>query len=103
MLEDIHIDPQYIGSFDTALFLNKAMSRNAETAINFTHNLAEWDIIDEEFAGRPMALAKNLIGQVYSFQFRSSGDKRFQDPEEGCDMSGFSRLELCENTIHQIR
>lgn len=88
LIEDME-RPEYIGSFDTALFLNKAMSRGAETARVFTEDLAEWDIISEEYAGRPVALAKALLEDVYSFEFRPSTDERFRDVAECDDMDGF--------------
>ena len=89
LLEDVHVNFQYIGDFDTAVFLNKAMSRGVETAVKFTENLAEWGVVYPEFAGRPMALAKDLLTNVYNFKFRPSTDERFLEPEEGRDMSGF--------------
>lgn len=90
LLEDVHVNFQYIGYFDTAVFLNKAMSRGVETAVKFTENLAEWGgVINPEFAGRPMALAKDLLTNVYNFKFRPSTDERFHEPEESRDMSGF--------------
>jgi len=89
LLEDVHVNFQYIGDFDTAVFLNKAMSRGVETAIKFTENLAEWGVVYPEFAGRPMALAKDLLTNAYNFKFRPSTDERFLEPEEGRDMSGF--------------
>ena len=88
LIEDME-RPEYISSFDTALFLNKAMSRGAETARIFTEVLADWDIISEEYAGRPVALAKALLGDVYSFEFRPSTDERFSDVAECDDMDGF--------------
>ena len=89
LLEDVHVNFQYIGDFDTAVFLNKAMSRGVETAVKFTENLAEWGVVYPEFAGRPMALAKDLLTNAYNFKFRPSTDERFLEPEEGRDMSGF--------------
>ena len=88
LIEDME-RPEYISSFDTALFLNKAMSRGAETARIFTEVLADWDIISEEYAGRPVALAKAPLGDVYSFEFRPSTDERFRDVAECDDMDGF--------------
>jgi len=88
LIEDME-RPEYIGSFDTALFLNKAMSRGAETARIFTEDLADWDIISDEFAGRPVALAKSLLEDVYAFEFRPSTDERFRDVKECEDMDGF--------------
>lgn len=88
LIEDME-RPEYISSFDTALFLNKAMSRGAETARVFTEDLADWDIISEEYAGRPVALAKALLEDVYSFEFRPSTDERFKDVAECNDMDGF--------------
>lgn len=81
--------PEQIGTFNIALFLNKAMSRGAETARIFTEDLADWDIISEDYAGRPVALAKMLLKDVYSFNFRPSGDERFKDVQECKDMDGF--------------
>ena len=81
--------PEYIGSFDIALFLNKAMSRGARTARIFTEDLADWDIISEEYAGRPVALAKALLEDVHTFEFRPSTDERFKDIQECEDMDGF--------------
>lgn len=90
LLEDVYVNFQYIGYFDTVVFLNKAMSRGVETAVKFTENLAEWGgVINPEFAGRPMALAKDLLTNVYNFKFRPSTDERFHEPEESRDMSGF--------------
>ena len=89
LLEDVHVNFQYIGDFNTAVFLNKAMSRGVETAVKFTENLAEWGVVYPEFAGRPMALAKDLLTNAYNFKFRPSTDERFLEPEEGRDMSGF--------------
>lgn len=88
LIEDME-QPEYIGSFDTALFLNKAMSRGAETARVFTEDLVDWDIISEEYAGRPVALAKALLEDVYAFEFRPSTDERFKDVQECEDMDGF--------------
>ncbi|MBR3230583.1 hypothetical protein IKF73_00935 [Candidatus Saccharibacteria bacterium] len=87
LIEDME-RPEYIGSFDTALFLNKAMSRGAETARAFTEDLADWDIIPEDYAGRPIALAKALLEDVYTFEFRPSTDERFRDIQECKDMGG---------------
>ena len=88
LIEDME-RPEYIGSFDTALFLNKAMSRGAKTARVFTEDLADWDIISEDYAGRPVALAKALLEDVYAFEFRPSTDERFRDIQECGDMGGF--------------
>lgn len=88
LIEDME-RPGYIGSFDIALFLNKAMSRGARTARIFTENLADWDIISEEYAGRPVALAKALLEDVHTFEFRPSTDERFKDIQECEDMDGF--------------
>lgn len=88
LIEDME-RPEHISSFNTALFLNKAMSRGAETARIFTEDLADWDIISEDYAGRPVALAKALLEDVYAFEFRSSADERFKDVSECEDMNGF--------------
>ena len=88
LIEDME-QPEYIGSFDIALFLNKAMSRGARTARIFTEDLADWDIISEEYAGRPVALAEALLEDVNVFEFRPSTDERFKDIQECEDMDGF--------------
>lgn len=88
LIEDMK-QPEYIGSFDIALFLNKAMSRGARTARVFTEDLADWDIISEEYADRPVALAKALLEDVNTFEFRPSTDERFKDIQECEDMDGF--------------
>ena len=88
LIEDME-RPEYIGSFDIALFLNKAMSRGARTARVFTEDLADWDIISEEYADRPVALAKALLEDVPAFEFRPSTDERFKDIQECEDMDGF--------------
>lgn len=88
LIEDME-QPEYIGSFDVALFLNKAMSRGAKTARAFTEDLADWDIISEEYAGRPVALAEALLEDVPAFEFRPSTDERFKDIQECEDMDGF--------------
>ena len=88
LIEDME-QPEYIGSFDIALFLNKAMSRGAKTARAFTEDLADWDIISEEYVGRPIALAKALLEDVHTFEFRPSTDERFKDIQECEDMDGF--------------
>ena len=88
LIEDVE-RPEYTSSFNIALFLNKAMSRGAETARVFTEDLADWDIISEDYAGRPVALAKVLLKDVYAFEFRPSADKRFKDIRECEDMDGF--------------
>ena len=88
LIEDME-RPEHIGSFDVALFLNKAMSRGAETARVFTEDLADWDVISEDYAGCPVALAKALLEDVYAFEFRPSTDERFRDIQECEDMGGF--------------
>ena len=88
LLEDIN-PPDEVGSFNIALFLNKAMSRGSETARIFVDDLADWDVIPEEYAGRPIALAKSLLEEVYAFEFRPSTDKRFYDIEECDDIGGY--------------
>lgn len=88
LIEDMKC-PGYIGAFNVALFLNKAMSRGAKTARIFTEDLADWDIISEDYADRPVALAKALLEDVYAFEFRPSTDTRFRDIRECKDMDGF--------------
>ena len=88
LIEDME-QPDDISPFDVALFLNKAMSRGAETARVFTDNLVDWDIAPVEYAGRPIALAKLLLEYVHSFEFRPSTNERFMDVQECEDMDGF--------------
>lgn len=87
-LEDVKC-PNSVYPFDIALFLNKAMSRGAGTARTFAGDLAEWDLIPDEYAGKPMKLAKYLLGEVYDFEFRPSTDERFVDIQECDDMGGY--------------
>jgi len=88
LLEDIEM-PDFIKGFDVALFLNKAMSRGAETACTFTRDLADWGVVTEEFRNRPIALARDLLEDIYSFEFRASTDERFDDIQECDDMDGY--------------
>lgn len=90
LIEDIKQPrPSSIGSFDIALFLNKAMSRGAETARLFTSDLADWGVVSGEYSGRPVKLAKAVLKDVYAFDFRPSTDKRFRDIKECDDMNGY--------------
>ena len=88
LIEDMEY-PDSIYPFDVALFLNKAMSRGAKTARLFTEDLVDWDVIPEEYKDRPIALAKFLLEDVYSFEFRPSMDERFKNIQECDDMDGF--------------
>ena len=65
------------------------MSSGAKTTRAFTEDLADWDIISEEYVGRPVALAKALLEDVPTFEFRPSTDERFKDIQECEDMDGF--------------
>ncbi|MDO4271744.1 MAG: hypothetical protein Q4C83_02045 [Candidatus Saccharibacteria bacterium] len=78
-VEDVQTDHE-ISDFDLALFLNKAMSRGAEVAREFTYNLADWDVISEDYAGRPLALAKEVIGNTWNFEFRLTAEDQYNDP-----------------------
>lgn len=49
-----------VSDFQKAISLNKAMSRGAKIARNFTENLAEWGTINSRFVDKPMALARFL-------------------------------------------
>ena len=89
LLEDVHINSNYIRDFDIALNLNKAMSRGARTACIFTEDLADWGLIPTQYAGKPKTTAKYLLNSVYSFEFRPSTDERFQDLPEDEDLDGF--------------
>jgi hypothetical protein len=88
LVEDIN-EPYEIRRFDVALALNKAMSRGARTARTFAGDLADWGVVGEEYAFRPMALAKKLMRVVYKFEFRPNNDPRFEDIEEYSDMDGY--------------
>lgn len=88
LLEDVR-EPEYIGSFDLALFLNKTMSRSVKTARIFTKDLADWGVVSEEYTDRPMALAKELLNDVYDFAFRPAADEKFKDVLGCDDMAGF--------------
>ena len=88
LIEDMEC-PEYVGVFNIALFLNKAMSRDARTARLFTEELVDWGIIPEKYVSRPVALAKALLRSVYSFEFRPSTDARFRDIQECRDISGY--------------
>ncbi len=87
LIEDM-IMPEYVGRFNTALFLNKAMGRGAETAQAFVEKLVEWGVVDEAYEGRPLALAGTLARET-DFSFRPSIDKRFVDLKNCKDMDGY--------------
>ena len=87
-LEDVN-PPRYINDFNIALFLNKAMSRGARTARAYTRELAEWDFIPDRYVDKPIALAKELVRNVYDFEFRFSTDERFADALGCDDLSGY--------------
>lgn len=79
-IEDMRIDGDYLGSFDTAVQLNKAMSRGAETARQFTNLLAEYGAIPAELGGQPKATAKYYLKyRVQNFTFRANNDPRIDD------------------------
>ena len=71
-LEDIN----YV---DIALMLNKCISRGAEVAQSFTTNLVDWDVISEDFLGRPLAAARELRQSLYNFYYYPSAYKPKQD------------------------
>ncbi len=74
--EDDDQEEYSLGAFDKALALNKAMDRGVRTAIDFTKTLAEWNFVDEEYAGRPMALARHLNDELDNpFTFRPNDEK----------------------------
>ncbi len=76
-IEDLEIDGEYISSFESAVALNKAMSRGAETARRFTDLLADYGAIPAELGGKPKAAAKYFRKyRVYNFEFRPSSDSR---------------------------
>ena len=89
-LEDIqHVDR--IRTFDIALMMNKCISRDVKTAQNFTANLIDWDLIPEEYLGRPLAAAKELRQSLFNFSYYPSAYK----PKESA--------ELGEKTDHEIQ
>ena len=77
-LEDINYVDR-IRTFDIALMLNKCISRGAEVAQNFTTNLVDWDVISEDFLGRPLAAARELRQSLYNFYYYPSAYKPDQD------------------------
>lgn len=77
-LEDINYVDR-IRTFDIALMLNKCISRGAEVAQSFTANLVDWDVISEDFLGRPLAAARDLRQYLYNFNYYPSAYKPNQD------------------------
>ena len=77
-LEDINYVDR-IRTFDIALMLNKCISRGAEVAQSFTTNLVDWDVISEDFLGRPLAAARDLRQYLYNFYYYPSAYKPNQD------------------------
>ncbi|RYC74034.1 hypothetical protein [Candidatus Nanosyncoccus nanoralicus] len=77
-LEDINYVDR-IRTFDIALMLNKCISRGAEVAQSFTANLVDWDVISEDFLGRPLAAARDLRQDLYNFNYYPSAYKPNQD------------------------
>lgn len=77
-LEDINYIDR-IRTFDIALMLNKCISRGAEVAQSFTANLVDWDVISEDFLGRPLAAARELRQSLYNFSYYPSAYKPNQD------------------------
>ena len=77
-LEDINYVDR-IRTFDIALMLNKCISRGAEVAQSFTTNLVDWDVISEDFLGRPLAAARDLRQDLYNFNYYPSAYKPNQD------------------------
>lgn len=85
-IEDMRIDGDYLGSFDIAVQLNKAMSRGAATAQRFTDLLAEYGAIPSELTGKPKATAKYLLKyKLQRFEFRPNDDKRVSEGEDGAE------------------
>ncbi len=58
-----------ISPFNIALTMNKAMGRDARIAMKFTENLVDWDLVDEEYLGHPMLLARDARNLCYNFNF----------------------------------
>lgn len=68
-----------VSGFDVALVLNKTMARGVRTAMRMTEVLADYDVINERFIDRPLALARALREDNVRFMFRPVDD----DIEEG--------------------
>lgn len=101
LIEDMNIDSDYIGSFDVAVQLNKAMSRGAETAERFTELLADYNIIPAELGGKPKATARYLLKyRVYNFEFRANGDKRVSEKQHSSKEGGFYQPGVASTVYH---
>ena len=84
-MEDVRVYLDEIRPFDVALTLNKMMSRGVEMAHDFVDELVDWDILPEEYKGRPMHAARFLLDYVYRFEFRST------ETDGALDENGFER------------
>lgn len=63
-----------LGAFNIALMLRKAMSRGEETAKHFAEILAEYEVVDEDFSGKPKDIARLVKFWCPKFNFQMSGD-----------------------------
>ena len=88
-IEGIDTCPDDVRDFDIALYLNKSMSRDVDTACIFTEELGDWGVINDYYVDRPIALAQQLIGSLYSFEFRPSTDAHFRDTPDTEDMDAY--------------
>lgn len=80
--------------FDVALFLNKAMGRGVDVAMNFTNQLADYNVIPERLRHRPKAAAKwVLCNENLYFDFRDSQDQRLKS-----DMADITPSRTAANT-----
>lgn len=79
--EDFKIEDTAQDNFNATLFLNKAMGRGAQVALNFTDQLADYEVIPERLRHRPKAAAKYLLSdyQMRYFELRQTADEAFQE------------------------
>lgn len=70
--EDGNLFP--VSGFDVALVLNKTMARGVRTAMRMTEVLADYDVINDRFIDRPLALARALREDNVRFMFRPVDD-----------------------------
>ena len=93
--EDIRLD-----YFNIALTLNKAMSRGARTAMHFTENLVEWDVVSEKFIDQPMKLARALRSGA-NFVYRPLDKMKVLDDK--LEDSMFAELESYQTGNREVR
>ena len=82
-IEDMNIASNYVGNFEVAVALNKAMSRGAQTAERFTELLAEYEIIPAKYGGQPKKTARYMKSYlVPGFEFRDNADQRMRERDD---------------------